>query len=514
MLLVDSLSELHPDKLPDVLQRHIKDGRAPEVRQAIPYLTKQHPQLRNTLAGILQSIEPGQNAPEMISGAAGVAITCTNCGGTVSKQSPDSTTVICLYCGCNAEQENPDGLSQWTGKIDTRADFSIGSFFFFRKVKWQAIGVQQYSGKILEWDGEDNIWLTTKSRFTLWWMLNEQRELAWLSDQGNKRYWSQPYVPNSPGIPKSNNKKIEYGNWTLNFAAGEFSYQPQPQAKRKTWEFLRTPKDEKSKDSTGERYSYTTEAALNESGQPSEIEFFRSVVISDDDVLRGLGSKKLLGDVNRWRLTGFLLFAAALLALLSGFIVKTITTSEQIHTVQTVFENADEKPLGSITIEKTPAVLQFRANLNRGLEANRWTELEIELEDSDNEYAGGYYVEFWRETGYDDGHWDESAYQIKRDLRIDKPDTYSIFGLIGATNAAYPFSVTLTVSTNPIHIQPFLMAFVAGLIGAIISMTRSKKLASSGSSLGGRLAPARGKKNKHGRSKRGVKKKRNGGSPA
>ena len=513
MLLVDSLSELHPDKLLDVLKRHIDDGRAPEVRQAIPYLSQQHPQLRDTLTNLLPSLEPGENGPDMISGAAGVAISCTNCGGTVTRQSPDTTMVICLYCGCNAEQENPTGLSQWKGKIDTQADFSIGSFFTFREERWQATGVQKYSGKILEWDSEDSTWLSTNSRFTLWWMLNEQRELAWLSDQGNKRYWSEPYVPNQPGIPEPKNKKIEYGDWTLDFAAGEFSYHPQPQAKRKTWEFLRTPKQEQSKDSTGSRYSYTTEASLNEAGNPSEIEFFRSIEIADSDVLRGLGSKIFLATVNRWRLTGLLFFAAAALTLLSAFIVNSITTSEHLLEVQTVFGNADEQPLGDITIEKTGVVLQFQAHLNSGLEANRWTELEIELEDSDGVYAGGYYVEFWRETGYDDGPWDESDYRISRNLRIDEPGTYSITGLIGATNAAYPFSVTLRVISNPTSIEPFLVAIVAGIIGGILSFVRSKKLANSRSSLGGRLAPRRGKRKNHGASKHRSKKKRNGRSP-
>lgn len=500
MLLADSLRELHPDKIPGVLDSYVREGRGPEVRQAIPQLQRQHPQLREKFTTVLESLKGTEPALDMIAGSNGVAITCANCGGSVSKQSPDAAAVICQYCGCNAEQVQPDGLSRWKGKIDTQAKFSIGSFFNFRGKKWQAVGVQKYSGRVKEWDSEDKRWDTSYSRYTLWWMLNEQRELAWLSDYGNKRYWSSRYVPKKPGLPEEKNRRTEYGDWQLNFAAGEFSYHPVPGQKRKTYEVTRPPSGEDSRDSNGDRYAYSTETALDEKGKVSEIEFFRSVTISNTDILRGLGSQELLSAVRRWRITGGLLAGAGALSLVSSFVLKGSLESDQILSKQLTFQDAGEQSLGQIRIEDTPALLRFNSRLTSKLKANRYAEFEVGLSDSENQYVGGYYVEFWHETGYDDGPWRESVYRINRDLRIDEPGTYNLAGLMGATNANFPFDVKLDVSTNPVTTQPFFFSFFAGIASAIISFARSKSLAASGSSIGGRMAETKQRRRK---SKRG-----------
>ncbi len=511
MLLVDSLSELHPDKLPAAIQLHIKDGRGPEVRQAIPYLSQRHPEMRDLFASVLTSLEKTEQPLDLISGANGVAITCANCGGSVSKQSPNTKTVICHYCGNNAELPNADGLSRWHGRIDTQAKFSIGSYFNFRGQKWQAIGIQKYSGTIREWDSEDKNWEKSSSRMTLWWMLNEKRELAWLSDYGNQRYWSTKYLPKKPGIPKENNRQIEYGSWLLTFAAGEFSYQPEPGEKRKTWEFLKSPDGEDKRDSQGGRYSYSTEASLdNNDGNVSEVEFFRSIPLNNKTILEALGSRELLSSVKRWRLSGWLLLAAGLLSFMSGYIIKATANSEQLLTATSQFATADAPAvdLGELRIEDTPAVLRFNNRLQGGLPTNRWMEFELELEDSESNFAGGYFAEFWHETGYDEGHWREAVYSVNRDLRIEEPGSYKLLGLMGQTNTDFPFSVQLSVTTNPVSQQPFFFALFAGVVATILCMIRSRAVAVSGASLGGKLAEtASNKKRKKSGSKSKARKK-------
>ncbi len=502
MLLADSLREIHPDKLPGVLDSYVREGRGPEVRQAIPELQKQHPQLSDKFASVLDSLKGSEPKLDMISGSSGVAITCANCGGNVSKQSPDAATVICLYCGCDAEQAQPDGLSRWKGKIDTQAKFSIGSYFTFRGKKWQAIGVQKYSGRVKEWDNEDKRWDASPSRFTLWWMLNEQRELAWLSDYGDKRYWSTRYVPKNPGLPEEKNKRTEYGDWQLNFAAGEFSYHPVPGQKRKTYEVTRPPAGEDRQDSHGDRYAYSTEAGLDEKGNVSEIEFFRSVAIANTDILKGLGSSDLLSAVKRWRWTAGLLAGAGALSLISSIAIKSTVESDQLLSNQVTFQDAGEQSLGQIRIEDTPTLLRFNSRLTSRLQANRYAEFEVGLTDTEEQYVGGYYVEFWHETGRDsDGAWRESVYRINRDLRIEEPGTYNLTGMMGATNANFPFDVRLDVTTNPVKTQPFFFSFFAGIATAFFSLTRSKSLASSGSSLGGRMAESKRRRRKSKRKK-------------
>lgn len=504
MLLVDSLNEIHPDKLPAAIQSYVRDGRGPEVRQAIPYLTQRYPEKRELFAAVLKSLEKTDQSLDLISGASGIAITCANCGGSVSKQSENTQIVICQYCGNNAELPNADGLSRWHGKIDTQAKFSIGSYFNFRGQKWQAIGVQKYVGSIREWDSEDSTWEKNSSRYTLWWMLNEKREIAWLSDYGNKRYWTAKYLPKKPEIPKKNIKTIEYGDWSLKFAAGEFSYQPQPGERRQSWEYTKTPGAENRKDTKGSRYSYSTEASLDEKGNPSEIEFFRSITISNKSILQGLGSKNLLQQVSRWRLTGMLLGGTAVLSFLTGIGLKVTMDSDQLLTSKASFANAQvaAAELGELRVEETPAILQFDNRLQQRLPANRWVEFELELEDAESNPVGGYFVEFWHETGYDDGHWDESTYRVKRDIRIDEPGTYKVFGQIGQSNAGFPFQVQLDVTTNPVPQQPFFFALFTGIVTAILSFVRSRSLATGGASLGGKMAESGARRKRNKRSKR------------
>ena len=507
MLLVDSLSEIHPDKLPAAIQSYIRDGRGPEVRQAIPLLTQRHPEMRDLFSAVLRSLERTEQPLDLISGANGVAITCANCGGSVSKQSANTQIVICLYCGNNAELPNADGLSRWQGRIDTQAKFSIGSYFKFRGEKWQAIGVQKYSGTIREWDKEDRTWENNSSRFTLWWMLNEKRELAWLSDYGSKRYWSTKYLPKKPEIPKDKDRKIEYGSWFLTFAAGEFSYEPQPGEKRRSWEFNKAPGGEAVKDTKGDRYSYSTEASLDENGKPSEIEFFRSIPLSNQSILQSLGSNELLANVSRWRLSGMLLAAAGVLSILVGFVLKVAIDSDNLLSTNTTFASASTESveLGELRVEDTPTILRFSNQLRQGLPANRWAEFELELEDGDSNPVGGYYVEFWHETGYDDGPWRESVYRVNRDIRIEEPGTYKLRGLMDQTNANFPFKVQLDVTTNPVSTKPFFFAMFAGIVAAILSMVRAKSLATGGASLGGKIAESTSRRK---RKKPGNKNKR------
>jgi len=253
-------------------------------------------------------------------------------------------------------------------------------------------------------------------------MLNKQRELRWLSDYGSKRYWSTQYVPQNPGLPDDQNKRTEYGTWNLDFAAGEFSYNPKINDKKKSWEFGTRPPGETRNDSNGHPYVYSTEAKL-ENDKPTEIAFFKSVGISNKHILQGLGSKEILSKISRWRLTGGLLAGTALLSLASGMVLKAMTESEQILTNESVYERS------------------------KGI--------DIELETPEGEPVGGYYAEFWRETGYDDGYYDENLYHVTKNLRIDEPGTYKISALLGSSN---PISSIKTRTLVTTWRQPFLDA--------------------------------------------------------
>ena len=157
MLLTKSLQEIHDDKLVDVIERHIKAGRQTEVRHALPTLIESRPKLAPALKDLQKRLNKLQSAPAMIASSAGVALTCANCGGALTKQAKNTRTVICQYCGQDAEQPTDTKLTHWSTQLDSQANFSVGDFFTYAGEKWQAIGVQLFSGTLREWDDEDNV---------------------------------------------------------------------------------------------------------------------------------------------------------------------------------------------------------------------------------------------------------------------------------------------------------------------------------------------------------------------
>jgi len=513
MLLTDSLNSIHEDKLLDVVERHITSGKQAEVRQALPGLIETRPNLSGQLKEILSRLNTDAAAPEMISSEHGVAFSCANCGGVLSKQFADSQLVVCQYCGNDATKPATTGAIKWTEKLDPQAKFSIGSFFNFQGVKWQAIAVQRYSGSIKEWDGEDDKWETNPASYTLWWMLNAKRELAWLSDYGNKRYWSEKYIPQQPEIPDSNNRKMEHGRFQLRLASGEFSYAPSPQEKKQTWEYKWRPnKKEIAKDKLGNSYTFAVEALLDDKNKPKEFEFIRSIEISNNEILEGIGAGDELQTIQRWKKTGIILFAAGALSFAIGMSLDFFRSSEELIKHRGSIDKGAMVTLGELRLEESPAVLEFSAQLHGGLPKDTWVEYEVILKDSNNVDVGWFGVEFWRETGYDDGYYDESDYHGSSILRIDEPGVYPLVAQVtGSATAAgsrapLPADVTLRVTDNAVALKPFILALIAGFAGGILSTIRSRSQAASAASLGGRLAPSKAKKVKskqNGRSKSG-----------
>ena len=454
----------------------------------------------------------------MCASSAGVALTCANCGGALTKQAKNTRTVICQYCGQDAEQPTDTKLTHWSTQLDSQANFSVGDFFTYAGEKWQAIGVQLFSGTLREWDDEDNVWEKNRTTHTLWWMLNEKREISWLSDYGSTRYWSTRYIPKNPKLPPKNNKRIEYGDYRLDFAAGEFSYKPEPQQKSRTWEYTTYPNnDEARNDARGNRYSYGVEASIDENGKESEFEFIRSVSISNRDVIKGMGATESLKSIQRWKRTGFVLAAAGVMSFIAGFLLEKSRAQDTLLTHTANYAQAQPLELGELRIEDVPKLVKFTSILNNPLNKEKWVEYEVELTNSTGDVIGWYGAEFWRETGYDDGYWDESDYGDSRLIKIEEPGTYQVIGFIGETNLTPQdlnntnnpgsLNISLNVTDNALSKKPFLFALFGGLVAGILSLVRSKSRASVAASLGGRLAP--GAKNKK---KRKVKNKRKGKS--
>ena len=104
-------------------------------------------------------------------------------------------------------------------------------------------------------------------------------------------------------------------------------------------------------------------------------------------------------------------------------------------------------------------------------------------------------------------------------IKIEEPGIYKITGYVGETNLSPAqglnqssngkLNISLTVTDNALSKKPFGFALFAGLVGGILSLTRSKSRAAVAASLGGRLAPAaKGRRKGKGKKKNKANKQR------
>ena len=470
MQISKRLVGMHPDKVLGALQSHIDAGHEKSALQAIPDLQLQHPQFHNELeqtkARLSAKLVEGV---KVLDRRAAEVFRCVNCGGGLSRQHPESTHVICQYCGCDAEHPAQNiHLERWNKALDLESNFTVGDFFEFEEQRWQAIGVQLFSGRVREY-GEDG-WETNFSRYTSWWMLNERRELAWLVDDGRKRYWADKYIPQKPSKPESSDKKYEHGTWTLEFAAGEFSYQPVPGEKLNTAEKAR--KESMPVRPGGRDYSYYTsvETRLDANDKPKEIEFTRSRVISNEDMMVGLGKSTEFLDLKRWRHSIFALIAA--LPLLLGVSIYLNKGGEQIVEAVDLNNQSVGVQLQSLKVEEAGTLFEMSAGIN-SIKANTWFGVDFFLENSDGEIIYNKYLEFWRETGVDsDGRWDESLSGISWHVRVDEPDTYKAVVSVDPASTRTATGFQLKAEPNRVPVKPFIIAGVFSLF--LMMLCRSK----------------------------------------
>ncbi len=474
MQISKRLVGMHPDKVLGALQQHIDAGHDKSALQAIPDLQLQHPQFHNELeqqkARISARLIKGVKVLDRKSAE---VFRCVNCGGGLARQNPESTHVICHYCGCDAEHPANDiHLERWNKAIDLESNFTIGDFFQYNDQRWQAIGVQLYSGRIREHDSEDG-WETNYARYTSWWMLNERRELAWLVDDGSSRYWADKYVPEKPSTPVSSDKNYEHGQWKLEFAAGEFSYQPKSGEQHHTAE--RVARMHMPVRPGGRKLSYYTsvETRLDDNDKPKEIEFIRSRKISNAEMFTGLGKDLELTDIKRWRNSIVALISA--LPLLIGVAIYLNRGGESVTETVDITAASSEVQMQPIKVDEAGTMLQMNAVV-RSLANNSWVGVNFSLSNSDGESIYQKYLEFWRESGRDsDGPWQESKRSIEWHVRVDEPDTYQAVISMEPASTTRQTTFALTTEPNRTALTPFLLA---GFFGVMMMMVFRSKLSS------------------------------------
>lgn len=484
MQISKRLVGMHPDKVLGALQNHIEAGHEKSALQAIPDLQLQHPQFHNELEQTKARLSAKliEGVKVLDRGAAEV-FRCVNCGGGLSRQSPESKHVICQYCGCDADHPAEHiHLERWNKALDLESNFTIGDFFEYDDQRWQAIGVQLFSGRVREYDEG---WERNFARYTSWWMLNERRELAWLIDDGKTRYWADKYIPEKPSLPQSSDKKFEHGEWKLEFAAGEFSYQPKPNERHTTAEKV-------SKESMPERpggkslsYHVSAETRLDADGKPKEIEFVRSRKISNEDILVALGKGTETSDLKRWKHSIMALVAA--LPLLLGMHLYLNQGGEEISQSVDLNTRSSQVELQSIAVEKPGTMIAMSAGIGR-IKSNSWMGVNFSFENSDGESVYDKYLEYWRESGYDsEGRWEESQRNFTWHVRVDEPDTYKAVVTVEPASTQSEASFRLKTEPNRTSMTPFMLAGFFSLMMMMLCRSKLSSVASVAASIAVKL---------------------------
>ena len=460
------------DELPGLVETYLAEGHEGAVRQALPELIEERPGVAAELNAILERLraEPAARAETIVEGSA-TALACGMCGGALTVQAPDTAVVVCPYCGTENDPRTGNLGHRWDAVLDPESPFHIGTFFERDGRRWQVVGLQHWRGTIREWDSEDSTWETNPAEYTVWWMLDGQRRLAYLGDDGRKRYWSEAVVPDEPSVPDPTSRSHEHGEWELADVAGELSYRPRPGERLLT--------TERMSGSTGT----SVERRLGPDGRPVEIEFYRERLMDDDDVLAGLGDADALARVRAWRRRG-LMFAASAAALLVGFLVLKLVFPSTPAFEATVDASAaaraslgpDGAPLGAFRADGPFPPHELGVRLAGTLPENRFLDVELRLASPDGAVDVVAPFGLWHETGRDsDGFWRETRYGVERALRLPVPGDYEVFLMEIDTDAPDPPPLRVAASPNAFGATPVVL----GLIGALLAFFTCRLKAAS-----------------------------------
>ena len=476
MLLSERLEGVHPDKIVGILERELAAGHEAEVRQALPRLLELHFSIAPELEAIRERLgeEAPRTAADTVAAGSATALSCGACGGALAAQAPDTVVVVCPYCGTENDVSTGATGHRWDAVIDPGSPFRIGTFFEHGERRWQVVGMQHYRGSVREWDSEDSDWETNPAEYTQWWMLDERRQLAYLGDDGRKRYWSEPVMPDDPVVPAPDSRDHEHGDWELVDVAGELSYRARPGERLLT--------AERMKGATGT----SVERRLDGSGNPVEIGFYRERRMNDMDVLEGLGDGDSIRRATAWRRAS-LRFLGAAAAVVLGYLALGIVFDDA-----PVLEARVDGPLATATggVGRglgtfdtdgpfSPYRVRVRLESGLGLIPNSSVSAEIRIAstpgatDPVDAVVG---VELWHETGRDsDGFWRETRYDASRTLRLPAPASYEVFAMeIESDRAASAIpSIVVSVEPNAFSGRPVLIGAILAALGFLFCRLRA-----------------------------------------
>lgn len=378
---------------------------------------------------------------------------CKNCSFPMRQFNPNSMMMVCESCGTRVGESTPP---KYKPETPLNPLFKLHEQFEKNGATWQVIGCQSYTGSVEEWDSEDKAWERTPWAFITWWIINEAREIAWISQDITGYSWSHKKTVTS-SIPVGD-QSYEVGHYTMISAVGEFSYVPREAEQIRTYE-----KDGRS-----------LEILLDENGKNQEIEAFHDVKLDLMELLISFGKQSVVDALKRSKTATYAAFASIICLLVGYFVLqgfeKTLITTPTV----TVNSQSLKKiiPLGEFKMETSGLIeLAFLANLESG---NGNFDAEIVVSDSDKTSVVELPLSLWRESGRDsDGYWTESQYREAPRINLPAGDIYTLSLVPSTLQQWRSISVRGKVTRNVASLVPIIVGgVVAILLGIILSVKR------------------------------------------
>lgn len=437
MRLEDKIRELSPEKVPRYVARQLSLGQIQPVLGLFPGILEQLPEQAEALEKIHQrALKKEALLAEAQPTEMDVSqINCPGCGAVLHRARPDARAIACGYCGTRFEPRDPQGSAAQLQNPQRHRPWSFLRLGMTGRVRGQAcqvVGRMVWHGTCYEWDSEDKSWESTAWRYEEWLLLNDNRKFLYLCHDTEGLSIANEFIPSNPGFPKQRvrtmtlekgrreSKVEEHGDYKLKFFEGEFGWIPEIGERVKTAEYRKG------------KEILSAEARIDpQSRDPTEVEFFRTLPYSPRELLTDFNRQhelaeldrraRVAGQFRRWRWASF---ATAAIVLMIGLITGTPGNRLLAKTLSFEEIGPDGAVAGPVELSDTGRVhrLQLQANFRD----NSWAWVGAELLDAERNSINAMSGDFWRESGYDDGHWSESDLSATEHFRLTQPGTYFV----------------------------------------------------------------------------------------
>ncbi|MBX2885872.1 MAG: hypothetical protein KTR32_38300 [Granulosicoccus sp.] len=226
---------------------------------------------------------------------------CGECGGLLESYFRASLRIVCKACGASTDIKGATKdpiLNAAARAFDhslatRRAEFGLGSRIRHAYMSWRVIGVQQFTGTLSHREFPvmvvDKSSHDFRSSYTLWWLLNERREIAWIGERDGSRFWIDPVVPDDATLPEAPSKNFYSGEWTLVDAVGEFPYR------------IEVGEHHRTIDGTASKARMTIELFLDKNDKPWRIQHSVTTPLDDLEVLAAIDDSDNAAKIKRLR---------------------------------------------------------------------------------------------------------------------------------------------------------------------------------------------------------------------